>query len=328
MITKKTIFMSAQPDILYFHWQIEVQIHNFMKHGINPNWIEVLFAYHESPSAEGLALAAKYPMVRFFFYKRQITENFGYIPIVRPDILSQHFEKYPELKNEVIFYHDSDIIFNKLPDFDAMHSGTYWYVSDTISYIGAEYIKSKSEDLFIDLCSLVKISPEMVEKNQDGSGGAQYLMKNVTADFWRAVTDDSLKMYKYMADREMYERTTLSPDQGHYNPIQKWCADMWAVLWEAWKMGSQTIVTPELDFSWGTSSVSDYEKYNIMHNAGVTDDRKHELFFKADYRARSPFNEDLSYVKQDSASFKYVEAINYAKEKRLDFNYNAGSTDK
>jgi hypothetical protein len=307
--------MSAQPDIPYFHWQIEVQIHNFMKAGINPNWIEVLFAYHDSPSTEGLALAEKYPFVRFFFYKRKVTENFGYIPIVRPDILQQHFEAFPDLKNEVIFYHDSDIIFRELPNFDEMHDGTYWYLSDTVSYIGSEYIKSKSDDLFIDLCSLVKIPPETVERNQEGSGGAQYLMKNVTSDFWKAVTEDSLKLYRYMADKEDYERTTLQPGI-HYNPIQKWCADMWAVLWEAWKMGSQTVVTPELDFSWGTSNLSDYERHKIMHNAGVTDETKQTLFYKADFRDSSPFDSDLSYVNPDSASAKYVEAIEYAKTMR------------
>lgn len=317
MLTKKTIFMSAQPDHPYFHWQVEVLIHNFMMHGINPNWIEILWAYNENPSYEALALASKYPTVRFFFYKKTVTNNFGYIPILRPDILEQHFTRFPELRGETVFYHDSDIIFRKLPDFDSMHSDLYWYVSDTVSYIGAKYIKSKSEDLFLDLCSLSKISPEVVEANEEGSGGAQYLMKGVTADFWREVKEDSLVLYKYMSDREAQERQTLSEAElKTYNPIQKWCADMWSVLWGAWKMGAQTIVTPELDFSWGTSSPADYERCNIMHNAGVTGDRAKELFYKADFRNSSPFDADLSYVKKDSASIKYVDAILYAKQKR------------
>jgi hypothetical protein len=37
-----------------------------------------------------------------------------------------------------------------LPNFDEMHGDLYWYLSDTISYIGAEYIRSKSNDLFVD----------------------------------------------------------------------------------------------------------------------------------------------------------------------------------
>jgi len=317
MLTKKTIFMSAQPDHPYFHWQVEVLINNFIKLGINPNWIEILWAYSGNPSYEGLALATKYPTVRFFFYEKTVKDNFGYIPILRPDILEQHFRRFPELRGETVFYHDSDIIFRKLPDFDSMHSDSYWYLSDTVSYIGANYIKSKSEDLFLDLCSLSKIPPETVEKNEEGSGGAQYLMKGVTADFWQEVKEDSLLLYKYMSDRENEERKTLSADElKTYNPVQKWCADMWSVLWGAWKMGAQTIVTPDLDFSWGTSSISDYESCNIMHNAGVTGDRSAELFYKADFRDSSPFAADLSFVKPDTASAKYVEAILYAREKR------------
>ncbi len=317
MLTKKTIFISAQPDHQYFHWQVEVVIHDFIKNGINPNWIEILFAYNDSPSPEGLALAEKYPMVRFFFYKKRVTDNFGYIPILRPDILEQHWIAYPELRGETVFYHDSDIIFRKLPDFDSMHTDLYWYVSDTVSYIGANYIKSKSHDLFTDLCSLAMITPEMVENNQAVSGGAQYLMKGVTSAFWKGVIDDSLTMYKYMADRETYERSTLSPEElKTYNPIQKWCADMWAVLWGGWKMGAQSVITSDLSFSWGTSSIDDYNSCPIMHNAGVTEDRKPDLFYKADYRDISPFDTDLSNIKPDTASAKYVEAILYAKERR------------
>jgi hypothetical protein len=315
MVTKKTIFISAQPDHPYFHWQVEVQLHNFIKLGINPNWIEVLWAHDNSPSYEALALAAKYPTVRFFFYKKTITQNHGYIPILRPDILEQHFRRYPALRGETVFYHDSDIIFRELPDFDSMHGDLYWYLSDTVSYIGAEYIKSKSHDLFNKLCDIAKIDPALVESNQANSGGAQYLMKGVTADFWKEVAEDSLALYRYMADREIEERTTVTDK--NYNPIQKWCADMWAVLWGAWKLGAQTKTTSELDFSWGTSGLKDYERCKIMHNAGVTDERKQELFYKGDFRSVSPFDSDLSYVNPQTASAKYVDAILYAKERRI-----------
>ena len=50
MINKKMTFVCAQPDVAYFHWQVEVLIHNFMKNGVNPNWIEILFAYDDTIS--------------------------------------------------------------------------------------------------------------------------------------------------------------------------------------------------------------------------------------------------------------------------------------
>ena len=202
MLRKKTLFMSAQPDHPYFHWQIEVVIHNFIKHGINPNWINILFGYDDSPSSALLLLASNYPTVRFFFYKKRHSLTIeGYVPIIRSDLMEQHFRRYPELRGETIFFHDADMIFRDLPDFDSMHDDMYWYVSDTISYIGSNYIKSKSEDLFIDMCSLVKISPDIVINNEDRVGGAQYLMKGLTANFWKTVIQDARILYKYMCDR-------------------------------------------------------------------------------------------------------------------------------
>jgi hypothetical protein len=161
----KITFISAQPDNAYFHWQIEVMIHNFMKAGINPNWIEVIFAYDEKVSEEGRKLANRYPYVRFFFYKKTKMETHGYIPILRPDVLSKHFKLYPNLSKEPIFYHDSDIIFRELPDFDSLTVDDIWYVSDTVSYIGSNYIKSKSEEILDDMCRIANIDKSLVELN-------------------------------------------------------------------------------------------------------------------------------------------------------------------
>jgi hypothetical protein len=317
MLSKKVVFLSAQPDVPYFHWQVEVMLHNFMRVGINPNWIEVLWAHDGTPSGAGLDLAAKYPFVRFFFYPKRITENHGYIPILRPDIISQHFSKFPELERETIFYHDSDIIFRELPDFDRLIDGDSWYVSDTISYIGANYIKSKSDELFAEMCSIAKIDPTIVEENELNSGGAQYLMKGVNSNYWYGVRETALSLYKYMADRENLERKGLNVDEAKtYNPVQKWCSDMWAVLWEAWKIGAKTQIDPDLGFSWGTSSLSEYAKHKIMHNAGVTHSDKGRLFYKGEYITRSPFDADLSGIDQETASAKYVDAIMYAKQRR------------
>lgn len=317
MLTKKIIFMSAQPDVPYFHWQVEVMIHNFIKVGINANWIDVIWAYDSEPSEAVRALAQKYPMVRFFFYKKRITDNYGYIPILRPDCLEQHFEAHPELQKDPIFYHDSDIIFKELPDFDKMLEDDVWYVSDTISYIGAQYIKSKAEELFQEMCRIAKIDPTLVEENELNSGGAQYLMKGVTSEYWGYVKDVALSLYIYMADREHAERQTLTPEEiKTYNPVQKWCADMWAVLWGALRLGKQVRIDDELAFSWGTSSLFDYERHKIMHNAGVTNNEKGRLFYKGEYINRSPFDADLSGVDPNTASAKYVEAIQYARDHR------------
>jgi hypothetical protein len=317
MLNRKIVFMSVQPDVPYFHWQVEVMLHNFIKVGINANWIDVIWAYDNEPSPELKALAERYNNVRFFFYKKRITDNYGYIPILRPDALEQHFTAFPELSKEAVFYHDSDIIFKELPNFEKMLDDDYWYLSDTVSYIGAKYIRSKSDALFEGMCKIADIKTDLVDINEENSGGAQYLMKGPTAEYWAYVKRVSLDLYRYMADLEMAERPTLTEEALRtYNPVQKWCADMWAVLWGAWRLGIETRLDDELCFSWGTSSLHEYEKHKIMHNAGVTSSNSGTLFYKGEFISRSPFDADLSAVDPNTASAKYVEAIQYAKTNR------------
>ena len=316
-MNNKITFISAQPDTTYFHWQVEVMIHNFMKVGVNPNWIEVLFAYDYQISEEGRKLADRYPYVRFFFYKKSDVSknNEGYIPMIRPDILSQHFKIFKNLEKEPIFYHDSDIIFRELPNFDSLSKDKFWYLSDTVSYIGSEYIKSKSENLLKEMCKIANIPVRLVEKNNTNSGGAQYLMKNIDYRFWHQVSTITLNLYKFMRDRELEERKKLSKKElKDYNPIQKWCADMWGVLWTALKNGHSVKISKELDFSWATGNINDWEKCKIYHNAGVTIDKNSTIFYKGDFTKKMPWNVDFSYVSKESNSYNYVEAILYAKK--------------
>jgi hypothetical protein len=58
-------------------------------------------------------------------------------------------------------YHDSDIVFNK-PSFGTIQLyGGHCNVSDTISYIGYDYIQSKGDDILELMCNIVDISPEV-----------------------------------------------------------------------------------------------------------------------------------------------------------------------
>jgi hypothetical protein len=318
MMNNKVVFICAQPDVPYFHWQVEVFIHNAMKNGINPNWIEIVFGYEHHPSQEGIDIASRYPYVRVFFYKQDKNENYGYIPIIRPNILSKHFAAYPELSQENIFYHDSDIIFRELPNFDLLTGDNIWYLSDTVSYIGSAYIKSKSDALFIDMCNIAGIDPDIVAENNENSGGAQYLMKGIDSEFWKEVEFVSLDLYKFMSDREANERAHMNAeDITEYNPIQKWCADMWAVLWCGLKRENTIRLSDELGFSWGSFyGRSEWEKHKIMHNAGVTDSGGGKFFYKGEFINSSPWDADFSGIDPHHNSYNYVQAILYAKERR------------
>jgi hypothetical protein len=311
------IFLSAQTDHPYYHWQLEVMILNFMRAGINPNHIEAVFSYKNNVSAAGRALANAYPFVRVFFYKNSIADDAGYPSICRPHVLAQHFDRYPKLASAAIFYHDCDILFRTLPDLSRLEAGEYCHLSDTISYIGARYLQKKGADLLAKMAGIVGIDPEAVIANQRHSGGAQYVLKGIDPAFWRKVESDCSALYRYLRKREEDERKTLSAEAlKTYNPVQKWCADMWCVLWNLWARGKQTRIDKSLSFSWPTSQIKEWDKHNIFHNAGVGEKLKSTHFYKGEYIHKDPFAADLTYVRPTHCSWHYAQAIAYAREER------------
>jgi len=321
------IFLSAASDHPYYHWQIEVMILNFMRLGINPNHIEVVFCYQGGVSPGARALANAYPFVRVFHYENTIADNGGYAPLVRPHALAKHFDVYPNLAKETIFYHDTDILFRALPDFARLSADRLCYLSDTVSYLGAKYINSKGADILPKMAELIGIDPRIPVENERDSGGAQYLLKNIDADYWRKVEKDCRALYVYFNEREEAERKTLSDEQlKTYNPMQKWCADMWAVLWNLWARGLQTRVEPELSFSWATSAAAEWDRHTIYHNAGITEALKETHFYKGEFIHKDPYAADLSYVKDDNCSWRYAQAILAAKEERKKYRLAAGQT--
>ena len=261
-------FVCAQPASVYYAWQVEVMINNFMVMGVNPNHIDIVcWKQNGSIPEEWTKLATRYP-ARFFFYD-DTRETKHYISSIRPNILKQHWAARPEIHNDAIFYHDCDIIFTKPPTewiTDIMINDKRWYGSDTRWYIGHDYIKSKGDDILEAMCDIVGISKFDVESNELNSIGAQYLMKSIDYEFWDKVERDSERLFKEITDLNNIKKSI----QPSYHELQIWCADMWAVLWNGWLRENHTVCHENFNFSWGTSTIEDYHKLNIMHNAGVT----------------------------------------------------------
>jgi len=302
---KELKFVCAQPATIYYAWQVEVMINNFIEMGVNPNNIEILcWKQNNIIPDEWTKLTNSYP-VKFFFYD-DTRETRYYISSIRPNLLKQHWEKYPELKDDVIFYHDCDIIFSKPIDTwitEDMLKDDIWYGSDTRFYIAHSYITSKGQDVIDKMCDIMELPEEMIKDNELNCIGAQYLMKNVTYDYWDRVESDCEKLYK---DVTALNNQKKKDDPNHHE-LQIWCADMWAVLWGAWRLGNQTICHPDYEFSWATSSEEDYQRMNIMHNAGVTSPND-GLFYKASYISKVPYGDKLE-ITENTASWYYWNEI-------------------
>lgn len=302
-------FVSVQPRLVYYAWQVEVMINNFIKNGVNPNYIDILVAYYPddlTSTPENISiwnkLAEKYNSVRFFFYEDTRKRPIMYISSIRPNILKQHFAARPEIKDDVIFYHDCDIVLTKPVDLSEFTNDDIWYGSDVQGYVGYDYVRSKGEDVLNLMCSIVGIDPEVVKENQLNTIGAQYIIKGADYDFWNKVERDCEQMYGEVNSLNGMKKL----ENPSYHELQIWCADMWSVLWNGWLSGHKTKTSEKLEFCWPGDGLDRWEKCNIFHNAGVTGSG--ELFYKGEFINRFPYNTELT-IKENSCSRKYYEEI-------------------
>jgi hypothetical protein len=233
--------------------------------------------------------------------------------------MKQHIVARPEIQNDVLFLHDSDIVFTKPVDFNSMIAGDSWYLSDTKFYINYDYIQQKGNDIYEKMCDIIgidKLIPKLMNTN---SGGAQYIVKNTTYEFWDKVEKDSVKLYSYFCEVE----PNYVKKNEHDYPIQKWTAGMWSLLWNAWLAGHETIVDDRMGFGWVTNPYSDIEKYSILHNAGVVSDSNNihsyakGLFYKGNYINELPYNKPLIINEQYASYYYWNEICETAKKSVL-----------
>ena len=297
-------YICAQPATLYYAWQIDVMLYSFRTVGVNLEDVHIVCAIHGSIDPYFDDLMKKYPGVTFTYYQDTRYDK-SYISSIRPHILKKHFENFTQLEGETIFYHDSDIALTRPLPVSNYINDNVSYLSDTISYIGHDYILSKGEDVLDKMLHIVGIDKKTVKENEHNSGGAQYLIKGVDRYFWYDVEKDSTNLFK--------EITALNQEKKKENPsyheIQIWCSDMWAVLWNLWKRKKETSVIEELNFSWATSGKHDWQKNAIYHNAGVTNSTS-GMFYKGEYMNELPdLNLDIS---KDRCSYSYYKLIQQA----------------
>jgi len=295
-------FLSAQSDNDYNIWQLQVQMFNFKKFGIEDKSI-ILLGFNPKIGVSDRALEFKdstTARVIFLPDNRDLSDRL-YAPSIRPHLIKQLYVEHPHmLENIAVLYHDCDILFIKLPHIKDLIQKREIYVSD----INTHYINRIDIELIKEMCKIVGIPSSRVIKNEETSGGAQYLFNstlNFSYSFWNKVEDDSNNLYKLML--------VSSEKYGSHMFDQSWSADIWALLWNIWLLGVDTEISPELSFTVAHSPISELEKNNIYHNAGVTPEMANKFFYKRDFINVSPFGRDLSYVSNEFCSSFYVEEI-------------------
>lgn len=317
-------YICVQPDDDYFKWQIGLWLESLRNIGESDKAQVLLFTPSSRKENDWSELIQRFPEASFFRYYDPMDQGAAfrniYLPSLRPFCLYQHFKKFPELEKETIFYCDADILFLRKLKLDNYLKDNKIYLSNTNSYINSDYFESKIKDVIpekledykkVDVLNtaaqIVGITREICEKNKLHSGGAQYLLKNISADFWLNIWMNSVKLVVFLKsiNKEYFE----SEAKG----IQVWCSDMWAILWELWKKGYETEVVPELDFAHATDLKVSLLHKDILHNAGVTKDvmslggKQVPTFNKLKYKKLDPFQDSewLNNVFLNEDSQKY-----------------------
>lgn len=330
-------FVCVQPDDSYFTWQVHLWLESLKEIGHSDKAIVLIYIPTvRDKNNKWQQVIDLYPEAEFHFYKDEgdLDKYLPiYIPILRPWTLWRHFKENPDLSSKAIFYCDSDVVFTKDFNIDAFIEDDICYLSNTNSYINATYFESKerdvlpnkleeykTRDILGELMSLIGLEKQIAYDNNDHSGGAQYLLKEVDATFWNKVMNDSMMIRTYLqkVNKDFFE----SEGKGY----QSWCADMWAVLWNLWFRGQETKVIKEMNFSWATDPIERLEENMIFHNAGIVSPHNgtYNCFYKGKYHNGIDPTQDahLEAVLNDETSKKYCTWFYANKLKELKNKYN------
>lgn len=314
----KLKFIQVCSNVSYYVWQVGLWLESLKKLGLSNKAVNLIYLENEN-SGLWNSLISLYPESEFVFYKNGSEYNvskliFNYIPVIRPYCLYRYYSDFPEMENYSIFYCDCDILFTDKFNLENLleKKDSKCYVSNTNSYINADYFDSKLKDVLehkkeeylkIDVLSTltksIGISKAIAEKNNLHSGGAQYLLKNINAAFWKKVMNDCITIRTYLQaiNSEFFENEN--------NGFQSWCADMWAVLWNLWYTNKEVEVIDQLNFAWPHEPIYKLNNCTILHNAGVSSsfENGYNIFYKGKYiNGNLPTVEELNVVLKDETS--------------------------
>lgn len=335
---RELAFVTCCPNDTYFTWQVHMWLESLKEIGHSEDAVVLVFtpaAREDNPKWK--QIVDLYPEATFHFYKENEMDMVSnlipiYIPIIRPYVMWRFLKENPQYISKALFYCDSDILFTSNFNVDALLEDDIHYLSDTNSYINADYFDSKikdvlpekleeykTRDVLAEVTSLVGISRDVCVANNLNSGGAQYLLKNTDSAFWSKVMNDCIIIRTYLqkVNREFFP----SENAG----FQSWCADMFAVLWNLWLRGQETRVVPEMNFAWSTDPIDKLQETPIFHNAGIVSEmgNGYPAFYKGKYHHGSDPMQDshLDVVISDPESQKYCNWFYANKLKELKNKY-------
>lgn len=284
-------FIAVTENKKRFAWETKVYLSSLREFDYSKDCHILVFLNTPEKIKEWQDLENEYSEVSFFYFKDKgisvIANAFKYPPIHRLYCLQEHWKDNKYLEKEAILYTDTDIIFTKKLDFEPFLKDDINYVSwtgtihRTDNYLGLPYLESKINqvvpekveqykklDIPARLAGIVGITREKLEENIPNTGGAQYLLKNITSQFWTDCFNTCCEIKTFLAGINQTFMQGITPNDKENAGFQSWCADMWAVLYNIWKT-AETRTPVEFDFAWSTDVITRANEVYFLHNAGV-----------------------------------------------------------
>src|SRR5690348_6279908 len=105
--------ITAQPNDLYFNWQLRVQLNNLRKYDLSGKYTALVWWHNSRANGDDFkahwdALKADFPEANIVYYADpsgellRLIRMFNYIPLLRPWLLERYFKDVPGLKDQAV----------------------------------------------------------------------------------------------------------------------------------------------------------------------------------------------------------------------------------
>lgn len=272
---KKDAFaiVSVQPDENYFHWQLQVQLTNFRKFGVE-HLYHIVITHGGKPS-QSIREIEKRSKATFHFVR--LPQQRKYPPSVVPFGLARFFTD--TRFGKPILFLDSDVLLLRELRIEKLLKNSTNYVSPAPYITLSQLEKWSSKDITKRALSLVGLENIKMSSVKAQEGGAQWLLKGCESpEFWEKVGDDSLQIYDFL-----FKSKVLYPG------VMPWVASMYALLWNLWREKKVTRVNKELSFHMGSDLYKKSDKL-FLHNSGKLIRIQEQHFNKLNFRSAHPFD--------------------------------------
>lgn len=272
----------ALSDHPYYLWQALVQAVELKRLGLPTTYLVYTSGREPSATLQRLMEAA---LADWHVWRDWRTSR-TYNAAMKPWLVGRWLEAYPEHVDTRFTLIDPDCIPTREPAAEV--TPTRWAGTDTDSYTGPDYLRSKP-GVWEGLCDLVGVDQEVADRP---GAGAQVTALGQPAEFWTTVALKSIKAYRFL--------------QASRTDVQAWCAEMYVTSLEAARRGISLDIEPSYEMVWANGPASGWETAGFHHSAGVTVENGRD-FCKISHQ-RSPWGKELE-VHPESASARYVELI-------------------